>query len=141
MKIFPIALWAIAALVIFGALCHAWADECPPGNIMYLAVNGMPICIRPDPDLKGLEKRIEDLEINLAAQIANSGSSTPARACEKDLADLKERCKPIDYGHSFEDCMAKQGRFGVAPGATNQSKLYAIWLCGHNQGVRWHSND
>ena len=82
-----------------------------------------------------LEKRIEDIEINLAAKIAREPATTEI------LDPLKKRCAlPEDYGHSFDDCMAKQGRFGVATNATTSSRLYAIWLCGHNQGVRLHND-
>ena len=80
-----------------------------------------------------LERRIEDIEINLAAAIARGGAPT-------EIFDpLKKRCLPEDYGHSFDDCMAKQGRFNMTK-AEVESRLYSIWECGHNQGIRWHND-
>ena len=81
-----------------------------------------------------LEKRIEDIEINLAAAVAKMPATTEI------IDPLKKRCPPPeDYGHSFEDCMAKQGRFNMTK-AEVESRLYSMWECGHNQGIRWHND-
>ena len=80
-----------------------------------------------------LERRIEDIEINLAAAIARG----PAPA--EIIDPLKKPCESVDYGHSFDDCMAKQGRFNMTK-AEVESRLYSIWKCGHDQGIRWHND-
>ena len=80
-----------------------------------------------------LERRIEDIEINLAAKISKEPATTEI------LDPLQKPCEPIDYGHSFDDCMAKQGRFHMTK-AEAESRLYSMWECGHNQGIRWHND-
>ena len=71
---------------------------------------------------------------------AHAEETTKPGVCEATLMELKDKCKPLDYGHSFQDCMAKQGRFNMATGASSDSRLYAIWDCGYNQGIRKHND-
>jgi len=100
---------------------------------------------KADPSLRdvekridGFEKRMEDLEINLSNQIA-AQHACPANSAIEVHDELKKPCEEVDYGHSFDDCMAKQGRFHMTK-AEVEARLYSMWLCGHNQGIRWHND-
>ena len=88
--------------------------------------------------IDGFESRMEDLEINLSWQIA-AQQVCPANSAIDVYDELKKPCEEVDYGHSFDDCMAKQGRFHMTK-AEVESRLYSMWLCGHNQGIRWHND-
>lgn len=134
---------------------NAWAVPIAKFVCMHLAQFTIAFCLivffviatvaKAEPSLKdvekridGFENRIEDLEINLSRQIAAQQVCPANRAIEVH-DELKKPCEEIDYGHSFDDCMAKQGRFHMTK-AEVESRLYSIWECGHNQGIRWHND-
>ncbi len=117
--------WLIAAVVI------AWAAKAQP-TIDMAKSHQVEDCGKYEPAclvkrIDELEKRVEDLEINLAVQIAK-----PPCSCTTSVQDSAT-------GDYYKTCLAKQGRFNMTKSEV-ESRLYSMWECAYNQGIRKHND-
>ncbi len=117
--------WLIAVIVIAWAAKAETAIDMAKSHQVENCGKYEPSCLVKRID--ELEKRVEDLEINLAAQIAK-----PPCACTTSVQDSVT-------GDYFQTCLAKQGRFNMTKSEV-ESRLYSMWVCAYNQGIRKHSD-